>query len=418
MAATEPSADEPALAQCTSGAADGSVSISKNKGVRLRKQPSGLHFVASTNRGATYAESFEQAMIELKRWAATQGEAMEQKLKGAIEHVAVTYIMTDGSLDRGRSKGHYLDAASIPDQITAIARLLPKAMTDEIDDKRTFGRLAKEAGVEGTVVPRTFESAAEAFEVLAADPAASDIVFVKSAHGSGGDAITVERTTDLKTLILPRHHIIQEGVTSKSREVYKLRAFVIVHGGKLYLSKNFHGYRDEGTPTPEMLAAYSPEMLAFVSSRNLTAQHVNQHWDSTIDRHTFWAKMGGRAIAAAEAPHRQEWTASMAAATKRMAPMFKLLVTATANDPYRYHLLGIDVIPREDHSVRIIEVNPFPGVHWDHMNFSGIDFDFLPEDQKFERNEVCKEQNGAFVSILKLLFGMPFEDGLIDVSGV
>ena len=30
MAATEPSADEPALAQCTSGAADGSVSISKN----------------------------------------------------------------------------------------------------------------------------------------------------------------------------------------------------------------------------------------------------------------------------------------------------------------------------------------------------------------------------------------------------
>lgn len=236
----DPSADEPAP----------SVSISKNKGVRLRKQPSGLHFVASTNRGATYAHSFEQATIELKRWAATQGEAMEQKLKGAIEHVAVTYIMTDGSPDRGRSKGHYLDAASIPDQITAIARLLPKAMTDEIDDKRTFGRLAKEAGVEGTVVPRTFESAAEAFEVLAADPAASDIVFVKSAHGSGGDAITVERTTDLKTLILPRHHIIQEGVTSKSREVYKLRAFVIVHGGKLYLSKNFHGYRDEGTGYP------------------------------------------------------------------------------------------------------------------------------------------------------------------------
>lgn len=167
-----------------------------------------------------------------------------------------------------------------------------------------------------------------------------------------------------------------------------------------------------------MLAAYSPEMLAFVSSRNLTEQHVSQHWDSTTDRHTFFAKMGGRGIAAAEAPHRQEWTASMAAATKRMAPMFKLLVTATADDPYRYHLLGIDVIPREDHGVRIIEVNPFPGVDWDHMNFSGIDFDFLPEDQKFERNEVCKEQNGAFVSILKLLFGMPIEDALIDVSGV
>ena len=109
----------------------------------------------------------------------------------------------------------FLDLAGTPelDAVTVVIRVLPKRMTDYIDDKRIFGGLAKRAGVEGvnSAVPRTFESVADAVKVLGADPAASKHIFIKYTYGSGGAGAHVELTENLKNkdFKLGEHQIIK-----------------------------------------------------------------------------------------------------------------------------------------------------------------------------------------------------------------
>lgn len=117
------------------------------------------------------------------------------------------YIMTTSG--EKRDTGMFLDLASTPefDAVTAMARVLPKRMTDYIDNKRSYGRLARQAGVEGTdsAVPRTFDTTADAIKVLGSDPAASKYVFIKDVYGAGGLGVTVRRTADLKDVELGPH---------------------------------------------------------------------------------------------------------------------------------------------------------------------------------------------------------------------
>ena len=217
------------------------------RGARLKRTLSGMLF--ATTRGASVAASFESGAALLQRWATAKGFATENELKKKLAYTAVTYIMT--TTGEGRDTGMFLDLADTPefDAVTVVIRVLPKRMTDYIDDKRIFGRLAKQAGVEGanSAVPRTFESVADAVKVLGADPAASKHVFIKDTYGSCGTGVHVELTKNLKSkdFKLGDHQIIQEGVTNfalfEGRTV-KIRAFFIAYRGRLYLSTywNFH----------------------------------------------------------------------------------------------------------------------------------------------------------------------------------
>lgn len=134
-------------------------------GARLMRFSSNGMLYASTRKGSD--ETFEHAASAVLRWAAAKGDAVKIKLQRKLAHIAVTYIMT--TTGEKRDDGMFLDLASTPefDAVTAIARVLPKRITDYIDDKRTYGRVAKQAGVEGTesAVPRTFESTADALKV-------------------------------------------------------------------------------------------------------------------------------------------------------------------------------------------------------------------------------------------------------------
>ena len=73
--------------------------------------------------------------MELRRWANAEGAATQRKLRAKLDRMAVTYIMTESDASR--------NLAEIPGRVSAIARLIPKIDTDYIDNKRTFGRLAR-----------------------------------------------------------------------------------------------------------------------------------------------------------------------------------------------------------------------------------------------------------------------------------
>lgn len=265
------------------------------------------------------------------------------------------YIMTTSG--EKRDTGMFLDLASTPefDAVTAMARVLPKRMTDYIDNKRSYGRLARQAGVEGTdsAVPRTFDTTADAIKVLGSDPAASKYVFIKDVYGAGGLGVTVRRTADLKDVELGPHQIIQAGVTKfalvEGRTI-KIRTYVIAYRGKLYLSRHWHGYKGS--------SLYNPDS----ADEDLDGQHVSQLFLHKESKVAYWEKNGGAYLIAEDAPLRKEWTAGIAAAATLMLPMFDKIVSATADDPYRYHIFGLDAVPREDHSVQIIECNPFPNL--------------------------------------------------------
>jgi len=84
---------------------------------------------------------------------------------------------------------------------------------------------------------------------------------------------------------------------------------------------------------------------------------------------------------------------------------------ATAKDPnqrgFQYHIFGLDAIPREDGSVQIVEVNPFP-------NLDSFATDSLGRPQTGDSTE---DQITAVTTLLKLLYGM-YTDDLVDVSSV
>lgn len=332
------------------------------QGARLKRLPNSGMLYASTRKA--FDKTFELAALSVLRWAAAKGDAVKMQLQRKLAHMAVTYIMTTSG--EKRDTGMFLDLASTPefDAVTGIARVLPKRMTDHVDDKRNYGRLAKQAGVEGTdsAVPRTFESTADAVKVLSADPAACKYVFIKDVHGSGGTGISVRRTADLKDIKIGPHQIIQEGVTKvvlvEGRSL-KIRTYLVVYCGKLYLSRYWGAFKGS--------SLYDPDKAE--SEDDLNRQLVSQHFNHSMSKNDYWKANGGRMLIAEDAPLRKEWTAAIVTATTMMAPVFDTIVAATTNDPYRYHVLGLDAIVRkesEEYSVQIIEANPFPDLTPNH----------------------------------------------------
>lgn len=240
------------------------------QGARLKRlRPSGMLY-ASTRKA--FDKVFELAASSVLRWAAAKGDAVKMQLQRKLAHMAVTYIMTTSG--EKRDTGMFLDLASTPesDAVTVIARVLPKRVTDYIDDKRSYGRLARQAGVEGvdSVVPRTFESTADAIKVLGADPGASKYVFIKDVGAAGGLGISVRHTADLKDVELGKHQIIQEGVTKfviVEQRKFKIRLYVIAYRGKLYLSRYWCGFKGS--------FIYNPGTDS-TNQDDLNGQHVSQ----------------------------------------------------------------------------------------------------------------------------------------------
>lgn len=206
----------------------------------------------------------------------------------------------------------------------------------------------------------------------------------------------------MKDVELGQHQIIQEDVTKvalvEGRRV-KIRIHIIAYRGKLYLSKYWVALKHS--------AVFNPDNEA-LNSQELQQQFISQLFvqKGYRSKKEYWEKNGGFKLIAEDAPLRKEWTASIAAAVTSMIPMFNPILAATEDDPYRYHVFGLDGIPREDDSVQIIEVNPFPDLRYD----NGERGDRLIDGTCFKTRMLA--------SVIRLLFEMETEipDDLIELA--
>jgi hypothetical protein len=267
-------------------------------------------------------------------------------LKERMQSLAVSYIDTY-TIVNGQT---WVVVDSLPKRITSVAQLIArKIVTDTVGDKIRFSRLAKQVGIEGTIVPRTFESAAEANEAFSgptASDASSDLVFIKSSISSAGRGVEPVLTKDLPAFLaarggLKRGELIQEGVDGlalHNGKKFVIRSYFIVHGGALYLSHN-------------ALAMLHSKI--FNASSALHEIHVDlSHADS------IYSDLQGVVGDAANA----KWIAAIAAAGKLAGPMFERVVAESATDNLRYHVFGVDVLPKASGAVMLVESNIFPNL--------------------------------------------------------
>jgi hypothetical protein len=343
--------------------------------IRFHTTASDVNITLGTNRNR---ELWHHAAEGFGPWAlaavSEQGDADQVTvLKERLQTLAVSYIDTH-AIARGKSS---VAVDSLPKSVTSVALLvLRKTVTDTVGDKRNFGRLAKEAGVEGVVVPRTFESAAEAIEELsgATKASTSDLVFIKLTSGSGGKQVEPVAAAGLAAFLdarggLKRGELIQEGVSGLALhdgKKFVIRSHFIVHGGALYVSHHSGA------------TVHGPK---FLSSQALYDIHVDHHHpDSFSD---------DLSVIVGEAD-RDKWMAAIITAAKLAGPMFERVVAESANDNLRYHVFGVDVLPKTTGDVMFVESNIFP----------------YTSNRPFNVRMVR--------SVLRLLFGVLKGDGDVD----
>jgi hypothetical protein len=305
---------------------------------------------------------------------AKQGdEAQLRILKGRMQSLAVSYI-DNYTIANGKT---WFSVESLPRSVKSVAQLVPRTIvTRSVGDKRTFGRLAKRVGVEGTVVPRTFESAAEAIEALASTThtSQSPLVFLKTTAGSGSLGVTPVATKELATFLetrggLRRGEILQEGVGGLALHLgrkFVIRSYFIVYDGALYVSKHAGA------------VVYGKQ---YDSAQTVREMHVELEDPNAI--------VDDLKAVVGEAD-RAKWVGAIVAAARLAGPMFESVVAETASDNLRYHVFGVDALPKAAGGVMLVESNVFPDV------------------SKWESNVRMVE------SVLRLLYGVVKGGGEVD----
>jgi hypothetical protein len=294
-----------------------------------------------------------------------------------MQSLAVSYIDTFAIASSGARGGGGRSPDSLPKRITSVALLIPrKLVINTVGDKRRFGRMAKLAGVEGIVVPRTFESTEEAMRSLVgvANSSSSSLVFIKPSASSGGRGVEPVATKELAKYLearggLKRGELIQEGVDDLALHEGKkfvIRSFFIVYGGALYVSHHamaiVHG-------------------LPFETSSASREIHVDHHHPGRISDN-LKAVLGDDDSA--------KWITAIIKAATLAGPMFERVVAESAKDNLRYHVFGVDVLPKASGAAMLVECN------------------IMPSADKTDPQDLMA------VSVLRLLFGVVKGDGEVD----
>lgn len=312
-------------------------------GIRFQTTPSGV--TLATNRDRT-PPLWYSAAEEFGSWAlatfAEQGDPQQLKIvKERLESLAVSFIDTF-PIKRGQS---WIDVETLPNHVKSVAMVVPRSVvTASVGNKINFGRMARQAGVEGVVIPRTFETAAKAIEALASQTkSSSDMVFVKSSTGTLGKEVWPVLAKDLPDFLkarggLTRHELVQEGVQGlalHNGKKFWMRSWFIVHGGALYVSHY------------AMAIVFGEKFDSSTSSR---WAHADFNHDGVV--------IDDVKVVTGE-PSGAKWIAAIIAAAKVAGPMFASVVAESAEDNLKYHVLGVDAVPQASGSVMFVECNMF-----------------------------------------------------------
>ena len=231
--------------------------------------------------------------------------------------------------------GHSAPDLSDIDDKTAVFKLIERRITNPLANKGQLAQLLQTHQLEH-LAPKTFFNVEQA---IAYDAPDSSLWFIKHIFGTGGKDMRCLRKKDLKTIALEKDQIIQEGVTQLSLlngRKFTVRIYCFIWNQKIYLYKNgflvVHG------------ADFDPNSTDYKVQIDHTGYHKSDGQVKLVPLINY-------------------------ADYNRYYPLIKELVsnlqpilesTRHASSPLDYTMLGMDVLLREDDSVRLLEINTVP----------------------------------------------------------
>jgi hypothetical protein len=336
---------------CIEGIKEGGQGSKEN---RFQLSSSGLYI--ASNRGFSDVWNLTSGMLlHWSQMAPERTKAWAAKIKTD----ALSYVDTNG--------GHQLvfdSNGSLPTSISTIWKVVPRNVTNFIDDKLTFGKAAREAGLEGTFVPRTFETKEHAEDVL--DPKETEIFFVKDRFGTKGKGITIHSIEELPNLELPKWHVIQNAVNKDlalydDRKVTARLFFIVMHGG---LFVHHSGWiKAQSSPYDPKATNHSTHVSHdYKSVYNIDLYVPPMEIDFHMPFHAFmydernWGPNFDMKVENATM-----WMNSFVDMGKQCAPKLLLpIIEYTRHNPHSFSLLGVDVVPLKNGRLCMLEINTYP----------------------------------------------------------
>lgn len=230
-----------------------------------------------------------------------------------------------------------------PDEKADSIKLIEPKDYNLLESKANVSKLLTTHGIDN-VFPATFTKVEDAI----AHPDAVNIWFIKPSHLSGGRGIQILTDKELKDFELPKHNIIQAGVEDielLDGKKFTARVYALLWDKHVYLF-------DDG-----FALVHAPQYQKGSTEYATQVDHRGYQTGKSGVEMKLYSEIDSFARAMPQAK----------AALKRILPVLENTLKATSSK--RYLLLGIDLLPLENGTIKFIEINAIPNfVHSQKVN--------------------------------------------------
>lgn len=270
-----------------------------------------------------------------------------------------------------------------PDEQASDIQLIDASVYNALESKINVAKLLKKHNIDN-VFPATYTSVEEAL----AHKEQVDIWFVKPSHLSGGRGIQVISHQQLKDFELPKFNLLQAGVENlgliDGRKAVG-RIYVLLWNGGVYLF-------DEG-----FILLHGPKYQK--GSTDYTVQVDHKGYEDTDGAVTL--------SLSCDYPETKDLAKKAKKPLRKMLPVLEETLKATSAT--RYIMLGIDIIPLDDGSLKFIEINAIPNFNHNVNVNSNLNTPFF--------TEAIKGMIGQGSDRLTKITDSAFGDGVRSVFG-
>lgn len=284
-------------------------------------RPSSNKLILKANRAVRL---FEQAVHEVLR----EGLSLDMT-------TCLTYWETYG--------GTHLDVSDLPENIRVI-KVIDRSIANRLSNK---GSLADLLGVTNLqyLAPATYHSTQAA---LGHDKGHVDVWFFKPVFGTAGKSMYCVSNEELSDQNLPKHYVIQEGLSGlelRDRKKFTSRIYILIWNKTAYLYKN--GFiLTHGVPFDEKSTDYRVQIDHQGYSDPQSAVKIEPL--NTYEKYTVFFHL-------------------IQKLAHDMLPVLRCCLDGS--DRNTYIILGIDIIFLNNQSIKLIEINTSPNfVHSDEVN--------------------------------------------------
>lgn len=243
------------------------------------------------------------------------------------------------------------DLSDIGDK-TAVFRLIERRITNPLANKGQLAQLLQTHQLEH-LAPKTFFNIEQA---IANDAPDSSLWFIKHIFGTGGKGMSCLRKGDLKTVVLEKDQIIQEGVTQLSLfngRKFTVRIYCFIWNQKIYLYKN-----------------------GFLVVHGVDFDSNSTDYKVQID-HTGYLKLDGQ-VKLVPLINYADYNRYYPVIKELVSNLKPILETVRhASSSLCYTMLGMDVLLCDDDSVRLLKINNVPNFVHSREVIENVNIPFL-----------------------------------------